>query len=96
MEYKWFNVGGIVPANFTTITSTAASHKLAYTSGNLHQITDFGEISGVGKTISSLMLIKLYRNDNIDAGAGTGDALAFELDIHFQIDSWGSFEEYAK
>ena len=96
VEYKWINIGDTVPADFSTLTSTAASHKITYTSGNIHQITDFGSIDGTDKGISSVLLIKLYRTDNIDAGAGTGDALAWQMDIHYEIDSFGSYQEYVK
>lgn len=43
-------------------------------------------ISGVGKKISSILKIKLFRTDN----TYTGDFLASQFDIHYQIDAFGS------
>ena len=94
-DYKWFDIGDAVPANFTTVTESADI--ITYTSGNLHQMTEFPNLDGSGISgVSSILLVKVYRDDNVDGGAGGGDALAFEFDIHYQIDSLGSFSEYAK
>jgi len=94
MSYKWFNSGETAPAAFTTITSGAGV--FSYTSGNISQLSSFGGIGGQGKEISSLLLITVFREDNIDAGAGGGDALAFEFDIHILNDSTGSRYEFVK
>ena len=98
MAYKWFDNGGAVPGSFTTITATVPTDNLfMYTSGNLAQITDIPAIDGSSITgLSSMMLIKLYREDNVDGGAGGGDAMAFQFDIHFEIDMPGSRQEYVK
>jgi hypothetical protein len=91
MDYKWFNVGDLVPANYTTIALNQPFY--AYTSDNLNQLSEPDSfISGTGKTISSILLVKLYRDDNVYVG----DALAFDFDIHYQIDSFGSDLEYTK
>jgi len=39
-----------------------------------------------------MMLVKLYRDDN----TYTGDALTFQFDIHYEIDTVGSRQEYVK
>lgn len=84
MDYKWFNIGTAVPADFTTIaTSTGV---ITYVSGNLSQLSNFPTITGTGKTISSLLLIKIYRDDNVTSG----DVLGFQFDIHFEKDTIGS------
>lgn len=88
LEYKWFNNGEAAPAAFTTVNATAQA--FTYVSGNLAQISSWAAISGTGKKESSILLLKLYRNDN----TVTGDVLAFEFDIHFQRDKRGSFVEY--
>lgn len=97
MDYKMFNLGDTVPADFATITAPHATASVKpYASGSMQQLTSFPAIDCTGKTISSMLLIKLYRNDNVDAGAGTGDALAFQFDIHYEIDSQGSDTLYTK
>ena len=42
-------------------------------------------IDGTGKDISSIMIIKLYRDDN----AYTGDVLTYEFDIHYTRSRFG-------
>lgn len=59
----------------------------------MHQINEgIGGIDGVGKTLSSMLLCKLYRDDNVY----TGDALTYQFDIHIMIDSFGSELEHIK
>ena len=91
IDYKWFNPNAAVPAGYTT--HTMATNAFTYTSGDLHQITEgTAFISGSGQTLSSLLLIKLYRDDDVYSG----DALAFDFDVHYQINSMGSRLEFNK
>jgi len=95
MEYKWFNDGGAVPGGFTAVTASTRRH--VWAAGNLSQYDGWAALSGAAiDTISSLLLVKVFREDNVDAGAGSGDALAFEFDIHYEIDALGSKEEFVK
>ena len=95
MQYKWFNPGGLVPGGFTAATAT--TRRYTWAAGNLHQYDGWAAISGAGITeISSIFLVKVFRDDNVDAGAGGGDALAFEFDIHYEIDTIGSKSEFIK
>lgn len=91
MDYKWFNVRDAVPVGWTTITiDTPIS---TYVSGSIHQISHLpGGVEGAGKSISSIILSKLYRDDNVY----TGDAMAFQMDFHVERDTLGSAEEYHK
>lgn len=89
--YSWTNIGAAISAFSAAQTLDAAS--VTYTSGSIHQIHyDNGGISGTGKTISSILNIKLYREDNVV----TGDVLAYQFDIHYLKDSHGSRQEYIK
>jgi hypothetical protein len=92
LDYKWFNVGAAVPAQWSTYTMDELA--LPYTADTtIQQINKNSDpIAGTGKTISSILLCKLYRDDNVY----TGDALAYQFDIHYEIDSFGSAEEYTK
>ena len=91
LDYKWFNVGAAVPAEFSTYVMDELA--LPYVSGSIQQINYNDEpIAGTGKTISSILLCKLYRDDNVY----TGDALAYQFDIHYEIDGFGSATEYTK
>lgn len=90
IDYKWFNAGEAVPASWTTLTM--GTNVFTYVSGNLHQISEGDGIVGTGKKISSILLIKLYRQDNTT----TGDVLTLQFDIHYEKDSMGSAEKYEK
>jgi hypothetical protein len=96
MDYKWFPIGGSVPATWQTHTmSTTAA---PYTSGSMHQLTYGTLISGsmlqtTSVGVSSIMLIKLYR----DTGdTYTGNAVTYQFDIHFLKDAVGSRTEFIK
>lgn len=91
LDYKWYNNGEVEPADWTTYTM--GTYAYTYVAGTLAQINyNANGISGVGKKISSILLCKLYREDNVY----TGDALTDDFDIHMQIDSTGSSQEYIK
>ena len=95
LEYKWFNPDGLVPGGFTAATAT--TRRYTWAAGNLNQYDGWTAISGAGIIdISSIFLVKIFRDDNVDAGAGGGDALAFEFDIHYEIDTIGSKSEFIK
>jgi hypothetical protein len=91
MDYRWYENGDLMPGAFTTIT--AATFAFTYTAGNMLQIAAFPDIDGsaIG-SVSSMMDIKLYREDNV----AIGDVLTKEFDLHYEIDSLGSKEEYVK
>lgn len=90
MDYKWFPISGSVPSTWETYTMD--KHAILYTSGSMHQLNysqtylsgSMLQTTGVG--VSSIMLIKLYREDN----TYTGDAVTYQFDVHYQIDTVGS------
>jgi len=91
MDYRWYKNGADPTGSFTTIT--ASTFVFTYTSGSILQIVSFPDISATGiDTVSSVLDIKLYRDDNVV----TGDILVKEFDIHYQIDSFGSDTEFTK
>lgn len=90
MAYIWYNLGDPIPTSWTTLIMNTPS--FAYTSGNIAQIISGATISGAGKKISSILKLKLYRDDNVY----TGDMLVDQFDIHIQIDATGSTTEFAK
>lgn len=91
MQYKWANVGDIMPSFSSLIT---AEEKVANKdTAELHALASFGEVAGTGKTISSMICIYLQRTTG-DTFAG--DAKLFEIDIHYQRNIYSSKEEYRK
>jgi hypothetical protein len=92
MEYKWTNVNDVDASTFTTLNSLDAADGTALK----HQVAIFGEINGAGKTLSSMIIIKLSRIADDATDTYNADALLREFDIHFQIDSTGSRQEFIK
>lgn len=91
MVYKWFNVGAAVPSTWTE--HTMGTYAVTYTSGRMQNILQGSSgISGSGKTLSSMLLIKLYRSDNVYSG----DIGAVAFDLHVEMDALGSDSEYGK
>jgi hypothetical protein len=86
LEYEWQNIGTAY-AGTTTITVDAASPAVA----KQHAVGTFSAITGTGKTISSMMLCRLYRNSSHANDTLTGKkAYLLEFDLHYQKDTMGS------
>lgn len=91
LAYKWTNPNQAPAGAFTTVTLDTLF--FTYTAGNLHQISYLpGGISGAGKTISSILKMKLYRQDNVYVG----DALEDSFDYHMKLNSLGSRSQWTK
>jgi hypothetical protein len=86
MDYKWYNPNAeTIPSSFTTYTMNVNS--ATWASGTIsNMIYGSAAIDGTGKDESSILLIKLYRDDN----AYTGDLLVDEFDIHYTLARFGS------
>jgi hypothetical protein len=93
LEYKWCPIGEVMDAAFTTLFSTTPAVSDDDTA-NKHALTALGEISGTGKTISDMLIMKLSRVGASDTYGA--DARLIEFDIHYQIDGDGSRQEYIK
>jgi hypothetical protein len=84
IDYRWFNIGDAVPSTWTTYTMDTDA--ITYVSGDLHQLVIGAlPISGTGFTASSVLQIKLYRDDNVYVG----DAKVIEFDIHYKVNKFG-------
>ncbi len=94
MEYQWYNNGDVEATEYTTIDTT--TQLFPYTSGRLAQISVFPDIEAIAdEEVSSFLKIRLLRIDDA-SDTYVGDPLLSEFDIHFQIDTMGSEEEFAK
>jgi hypothetical protein len=92
MNYKWFDIGGVVPAAYSPYVMS--NRIIPWTSGSIHQLSSgSAHISGSHITgVSSIMLIELYRDDN----AYTGNCVTYQFDIHFLKDGIGSRTDLVK
>jgi len=89
MKYKWFNIGSTTAVGWNwahmNITSSAddKDHTL---------VSTYSGINGSGKTISSILICKVY----LYGVAGTGTCKAYQFDIHYEKDALGSNTERQK
>lgn len=91
-EYSWTNVNDVEAAASTisgTYTVTAAA-------GNRHRILEIATIAGTGKTLSSIISARLYRNPADAADTFAASVWLKAADIHYLKDSHGSRQEYIK
>ena len=92
--YRYYNPDSEIPAGWQTGT-TADGNKgiFDYVTGSISQIATFPSVTPpANESVSALMDIKLFRNDN-DV---TGDVLLKDFDIHIEMDGFGSDEQYSK
>lgn len=93
LDYRWVNIGELVPAWTTGYTMGTLVGSQTWTTGLLHRIVSNATgISATGKAFSSALQIKLYRDDN----TYVGDCITLSFGLHFEIDSFGTSSEYAK
>lgn len=92
MDYRIIE-NGDNDANKAFTTLTTSTHLYSWISGDLLQKVIFPSIDiSYITSLSFIMDVKIYRDDDIV----TGDVLAKEFDVHYQIDGWGSREEFTK
>jgi hypothetical protein len=92
MKYKWCNIGDVMPG-FSVMSSGTEMIPNSNTA-NKHALYEWADLPGAGKTLSSMLCIYLERVSAGDTYGGS--ASLYEIDLHYQIDSIGSREEYIK
>lgn len=90
-EYEVQDIGGVF-TGFTTVDTLEAGSGVAET----HQIHSLGTIDMTGKKVSCVMKWKLSRIGGDGTDTFTGTARLLEFDIHYEIDSLGSSDEFTK
>ena len=101
LEYTWSNVNEvfgdttIIYSDVTSETTATVSGDTVMTEGK-HHITDIGTISATGKTLSSMLVCRIFRDATDTDDDYTYDAGLLEIDFHYEIDSLGSEEEFTK
>ncbi|MFK5878098.1 MAG: hypothetical protein QM478_01235 [Flavobacteriaceae bacterium] len=93
LEYTWSNVSDDFPTTTTTLTEfTPISAYADYK----HMLTDLGTMSGTGKTLSSIILCRVFRKAGSSDDTFDKDAGLLQIDFHYQIDADGSREVFVK
>ena len=96
LEYTWSNVGDTF-GNTTIISGDTIAHGSTAVA-NSHCITELGDIDATGKTLSSMLMCRVFRDATGSLGTDDYASLAslLEIDFHYQIDALGSKSEYVK
>ena len=92
MEYSWGTIGSAFPAAATIETAAAAAGGTAW----VHKMTDFAELNGNGKTVSSIIIGRAFRAWNHASDTYEHDVSFVGLDFHFKKDTAGSNTASAK
>jgi hypothetical protein len=101
IQYRWQVNGSAKGTSWTNVKYT--SNAFTYTSGTLNQLTAFGGLTPpAGAGVSLILQLRLLRDttnaSTLFAGAdpqsGSVDALFY--DVHIEVDTIGSREQYSK
>lgn len=92
-EYSWASNLDALPAS-----STASSAPVAVLASQQYMpiISPIVTITGTNKKISSLLLIRLYRDPTVAGDTSTANVFLLEADLHIQQDAVGTVNETAK
>ena len=100
IRYRWCD-NGFAPTSW--VNKAWDNNVFTYSLGDLVQITEFPAISPTAnEDVSSTLQIILFRDTSNDSTLFsatdplTGDAQSIEFDLHYEIDSLGSYTEYSK
>jgi hypothetical protein len=85
LDYAWANIDQSIPAVDTLYFNHTGTND-----ADIHNMQSFGTISGAGKTISSMILCRLFRNSSSASDNYTGSVDLLEVDFHYQRDTIGS------
>ena len=95
LEYTWANIWGTFGA--TATLNLDSDPFVPNTSQWKHLLAKNATgIDGTGKTLSSMLICRLYRDPAADADTYPQDVAFLQFDVHYEIDSLGSETEYGK
>ena len=97
LTYEFVNAGDVftdVPATLPATTTVAGTPDDG--TALRHLLSSFGEVSMADRSISCMGLITLSRVGGDGADTYAGVAQLLEFDIHYQIDAFGSIQQFAK
>ena len=94
MDISWANIGAAFPSSTNYDLSDTCTG-----TDDLHEISPEVTISGTGKTVSSMLSCRIYRDTTGDTWVGTSAAQSpagLEVDFHYQVNTLGSRTSTAK
>ncbi|MCF8232730.1 MAG: hypothetical protein K9J27_11130 [Bacteroidales bacterium] len=99
MEYTWVEYNSSARKAFSPSTTITATSESISDDSQMHLITGFsGGItpSGDQDGISSMLIIRLFRNSSNASDTYPSAAAALSFDIHYRANTVGSRQEYSK
>lgn len=97
LKYRWAPIGEVMDSSWTIKTiSTTILTTPDNDTANEHLISNWGVIDATGKEISDFFIMQLSRIGGDAADTYGDDVRLLELDVHFQVDGWGSELEGVK
>lgn len=97
LQYKIAPIGEIMDASWTTLTNSSPVGGTPDTdTADYHMITSFDPIDMTGHTLSTCIIFLLSRLGSDAADTYGADARLLEFDVHYELDSNGSREEFIK
>lgn len=98
-DYTWVNYNTTTPEVFPAITTISIPTSGPFIA-NTHLITPLtiGNVGldATGKTVSSLLICRIWRNSSAIGDNYSSDCGAISLDFHYEMDTFGSRSEYSK
>ena len=94
-KYRWASIGEVMDAAWTAdtvYTPTVSDDNTA----EKHALSAFATIDGTGRQISDMLIITVSRLGGLAADDYAAVARMLEVDIHYEVDSPGSRQEYIK
>lgn len=97
LEYKMAPIGEVMDSSFTALdVSTVVDGTPDLDTANQHLISAFASIDMTGRDLSDMLVMKFSRIGSDGDDTYGADARMLEFDIHFEIDSLGSAEEFSQ
>lgn len=94
LEYKHAPINAVMDSAFTSLGEKDTPEFTEQDTADWHQITSLGYMTMTGYDDSHCMLFKLSRVGGSASDTYGADAKMISFDIHYQINSRGSVEEY--
>lgn len=98
LEYTWKGVGEIYGDTTIVYSSTTLSPADVNITANKHYIAAFSSLvpDSTNNTISSILIGRLFRNSSSSTDNYTNKLGLLYVDLHYQLNSLGSTDEYIK
>lgn len=96
LEYTTIAIGGIYPTTSTLLANSVIAPIGSPSGSGQHLITSFGNISGSGLGISTVLICRLYRAATNGSDTFANEVGLLGIDIHYEKDTEGSRTEFTK